>query len=88
MPEHLDACIDEEKSEDGEYPLEAYYHRRTCEDEDATKDQGSEDAPKEYLVLVFPLDTKERKEHEEYKEVVHRQGLFDKVARKELHAFC
>ena len=85
MPEHLDACIDEEDAEHRQYPLEACDDGRACEDEDAAQHQGADDAPEEHLVLVLPLDAEEREEHQEHEEVVHRQRLLYQVACQKLH---
>ena len=85
MTEHLGTGIEQEEAEEAEHPLETLYHSSTGEDEDATQDEGTEDAPEEYLMLVFALYTEEREEHEEYEEIVHRQGLLDEVSCKKLY---
>ena len=85
MEEHLDASVDQEESEEGEYPFESLDHRHSCEDEDRAEYQCPEDAPEEHLVLVFPLHTEEGEKHQEHEKVVHRQRLLNQVARQELH---
>ena len=59
MIEHLDAGIDEEDTKDAQYPFETLHHRCTRKDKDAPEDQGTEDAPEQHLMLVFPLDAEE-----------------------------
>ena len=51
--------IDEEESEESQYPFKLFYHSGTGEDEDTPEYEGSEYAPEEYFVLVFAFDAKE-----------------------------
>ena len=85
LAEHFDACIDQEYSENTEYPLKAHDQSRTREDKDAPQYQGAEDAPEQYFVLIFPLNTEEREQHQEYEQIIHRQRLLDDVTCQELH---
>ena len=87
MPEHLDASINQEESEDGQYPLKACDHSCAGEDKDATEHQGPDDTPEEYLVLILALYAEEGEEHEEHEEVIHRQRLFDQISCQKLHRF-
>ena len=59
MSEHLDTCIDQENAKESEYPFKPRDDGRTGKDKDTAQHQCSEDAPEEYLMLVFPLDTEE-----------------------------
>lgn len=47
---------------------------------DASQHQCAKNAPKEHFMLVLPLNTKEREEHEEHEQIVHRQGFLYQVA--------
>ena len=85
MVEHLGARIEQEEAEEAQNPFETLNHCRTSEDKDATQHQGTKDAPEEYFVLVFALDAEEREQHEEHKEVVHRQRLLNEIACQKLH---
>ena len=83
--EHLAARIEQEQAEQAQHPLKPLDHRRTGKNKDAAEDQCSKNAPKEHLVLILPLDAKEREQHEEHEQVVHRQRLLYQVARQKLH---
>ena len=73
MAEHLDTGIDQENTEDPKNPLEPLDDGSTGKDEDTAQDQSAEDTPEKHFVLVFTLDTKEGEEHEENKQVIHRE---------------
>ena len=63
----------QEQTEETQYPFKLFYHRSAGKDEDAAQYQGSKDTPEEHFMLVFPLNAKEREQHQEYKEIIHRQ---------------
>ena len=73
VAEHLDARIEQHDAKECQDPVEAGNDRHAGEDEDAPKDEGSQDAPEEDFVLVFPFDTEIGKQHEKDEEVVDRE---------------
>ena len=82
---HLSTCVEQKQAEKSQHPLKTLYHRSSGEDEDTAQNEGSEDAPKQHLMLVFAVNPKEGEQHQEHKQVVHRQRLLYEVASEELH---
>ena len=68
-------------------PVEVLYHLDTCEYEYGAHDQGSDDSPEEYLMLVYLFDIKIAKYHDEYKEIVDAQRFFYNISSQELQCF-
>ena len=85
VAEHFCAGVEEEQAKQPQHPLKPLYHRRTGKDEHAAQHEGSEYSPEQHFVLVLALYAEVGEEHEEHKEVVHRQRFFNKVAGKKLH---
>ena len=85
MAEHLTASVEQEQAKETQYPLELLYRCCASKDKDAAQDQGTEDAPEQYFVLVFAFNTEEREQHEEHEEVVHRERFLDEIACQKLH---
>ena len=85
MCEHLGTRIEQEYSEESQNPFKLLYHSCSGKDEDAPQHQGSEDAPEENFMLVFPLYAEEGKEHQEDEEIVHRERLLYQVSCQKLH---
>lgn len=52
--------------------------------EDHAEEDGSKNAPKENLMLVFGGDSKKPEDHDKNEEIIDSQGLFDDEARKKL----
>ena len=73
MAEHLDTGINQENTKEPKDPLETLDDGCASKDEDTTQDQGTEDTPEKHFVLVFALDAEEGEEHEENKQVIHRE---------------
>ena len=82
--EHFRAAVEQEYAKQRQHPFETRHHGCSKEDEETAQHQCSDDAPEEHLVLILSLYAEEREEHEEHKQVIHRQRFLDEVAREEL----
>ena len=87
VAEHLDTAEDKYDAEDGEYPAEASDQCSNGEDEDETHDDGTEDAPEEYAVVVFLVDAEADENHDHDEDVVDGERLFEEIAGKVLLSY-
>ena len=56
-------------------------------DEDGSQDNGTENSPKEDLMLIERRDFKVGEDEQEDKDIVHAEGLFDQVTGQKLKRF-
>jgi hypothetical protein len=51
-------------------------------DKQEPKNQGTENAPKEYFMLVDGIDTEVGENQQEYKDIIDAEGFFNQVSRE------
>ena len=59
MDKQFETGIQEKNTEQSENPLKPADERRACKDKDTSEDQRTDNSPKEYFMLVFPLHAEE-----------------------------
>lgn len=81
----VDGEIDEEDTEDPEYPVEAGDECGAQGDHDASEDEGAQDAPEQDAVLEFEWNAERGKDHGHDGDVVEREGFFDEISGEIIH---
>ncbi|MNS80624.1 hypothetical protein D3C72_1143130 [compost metagenome] len=83
---HLPAGEEQEGAEYVEQPMELGDQHATGEDHDRTQHDRAQDADDQHLLALFLRHREVAHDHQEDKDVVHRQRLLDQVAGQELQA--
>jgi hypothetical protein len=81
---HSKGGINEEQSKKVQHPMKPVDEDHSDRDEHCPHQQGKEDPPEKNLMMIKGRDPKVNEYHEEHKEVIYAQGLFDQIAGKEL----
>ncbi len=83
----LDAGINQEGAENDHCPFESLDQREPGENEDAAQDKCAQDAPKKDTHLELGRNLEVAENDNKHKDVVHAQGIFDKVTGKKFDGF-
>src|SRR4029077_5221529 len=84
LKEQLDAAVHQKRTKHVDDPVEPFDEGNAGGDENRAHDQGAQDSPEQYLVLVDRRHLEETKDEEEDKEVVDAQRELDDVSGDEL----
>src|SRR5688500_5647472 len=84
VAEHLDPGVDQKCPEDVQDPVKALDELDACEDHDHAQDKRHENAPEQYSVSILCRNLEVRKDQQEDKQIVDREGQLDEVSREEL----
>jgi len=87
LKQHLDSGYDEEAAENVDHPVKGAEQRGAGGDEDRAQDQSAQNAPEQDPVLKLRRCVEVLKDHQEDKQVVHAEGLFDQVAGEKFQGF-
>ena len=85
--DHPDAGNDQEYSKDVDDPVKLLNEGDAGEDECRAHQKRPHDPPEEDLVLVLRRHPEEGEDHQEDKEIVDTESLFDKITGQELHCW-
>jgi hypothetical protein len=81
VPEHLDPRGQQDQSEHQEHPVEGRQRGRAQRDEQATEDQGPDDAVEQDPLLQRLRNGERTEQQHEHEQVVDAERLLDQVAR-------
>ena len=86
MANHLDAAIDQDDGENVDHPVEALDQGDSCEDQNRTHDQRSQDAPEKNPMLIHRRNTEILKNQGKDENVVDAQRYLNQVAGQKFQA--
>src|SRR6266849_9111330 len=84
LKEQLDAAVHQKRTERVDDPMESLDEGNAGSDKNGAHDEGAQDSPEQYLVLVDRRHLEETEDEEEDEEVVDAQREFDDVSGDEL----
>ena len=82
---HFDAGKHQESAEYVEYPFEFVNQACAHTNHDGTQHDHAHNAPEQNAVLIFAWNGEKRKDQRDDKNIVHRQGFFDKKPGVVMH---
>src|ERR1700730_6958686 len=84
LKEQLDAAVHQKRTERVDDPVESFDEGNAGGDENRAHDEGAQDSPEQYLVLVDRRHLEETEDEKEDKQVVDAQREFDNISGDEL----
>ena len=79
FPSQFDPKIYKDKSKHDHDPFETLNQGAGYKNEQEPHNDGTEDPPKQYPMVIALLDIEGQKDHDDHEDIIHRERIFNKI---------